>query len=250
MSAFSVVITAGGTCDGDFARACGTTVKALAPFGRTTLLDRAVAAARASGAERIAVVGGDEVRAHLRRRVERVIPAGASGGDNVRLALGAWPGDRLVYLTSDLPFVTSDALADLVAKSDGCGATMALASDDAYRAAYPGAPAHSVRLGKERFANGSAFVFDPLVAERAVELAQRFFAARKSLVRMAFILGPALIARYALDRLTVADIEARAEREFGAPCRGIRDASPALCFDIDDTTDFRYALRREIGLDA
>jgi molybdopterin-guanine dinucleotide biosynthesis protein A len=247
MNDVAVVITAGGKVDGDFARACGTTVKALAPFGRETMLDRIVGAARAAGAARIAVVGDDEVRAHLGARVEHVIAAAESGTENVARALAAWPGERLLYLTSDIPFATGAAIAAFVAKSAGCGAAMALADDAAYRAAYPGAPEHSVKLGAERFANGSAFVLAPDVAERAVALAQRFFTARKSLVRMAMILGPALIARYAVKRLTVADIEARADRDLGGPCRGIRDASPALCFDVDDVADYRYALRHIAG---
>ncbi len=247
MSGFSAVITAGGSVDGDFARACGTSVKALAPFGRTTMLDRAVEAARSAGADKIAVVGNAEVRAHLHGRVDAFVLAADSGTENVRIALGAWPGERLLYLASDLPFVTGAAIADFVAKSAGYGATMALADDDAYRAMFPGAPENSVRLGNDRFANGSAFVLDPIVAERATVLAQRFFAARKSLVRMALILGPALIARYALKRLTVADIEARADADLGGPCRGIRDASPALCYDVDDIADYRYALRTTLG---
>src|SRR5579875_1741013 len=150
------VITAGGLVDEAFARAIGTPVKALAPFGRGTLLDAALDACAGAGIDGVAVVGGDDVAAHLRGSSVRVIPGALDGGTNVERALDAWPGERFVYLTSDLPFVAAPDVRDLVARSEGAELAMALASAAAYEERFPGAPPHGLTLGGERVANGSA----------------------------------------------------------------------------------------------
>src|SRR5579862_6249139 len=115
----NAVITAGGRVDGEFARTIGVSVKALAPFVHSTFLEIAVRAAREAGAERIAVVGGEEVARAALSDV-RVIPEAPSGAENLRLALRAWD-DRtpLLYMTSDMPFVTAQALKTFIAAAPG-----------------------------------------------------------------------------------------------------------------------------------
>jgi choline kinase len=53
----AAVITAGGRVDSRFAERLGTAVKALAPFGGSSILSRTIGALREAGIERIAVVG-------------------------------------------------------------------------------------------------------------------------------------------------------------------------------------------------
>ena len=58
------------------------------------------------------MIGGAEVRAHLAGRDSvRVIDAALDGGTNVLRALDAWPGERFVYLTSDMPFASAAGCA-------------------------------------------------------------------------------------------------------------------------------------------
>ena len=238
------VITAGGLVDGSFARAIGTPVKALAPFGATTLLDVALEACADAGIDGVAVVGGAEVRAHLAGRGARVIDAAADGGANVLRALGAWPGERFAYLTSDLPFATGAGLADLVRRSAGYALTMGLADDAAYAARFPGAPAHGVALGRERVVNACAFVIRPEAAAPVRDFALRAFAARKSLFALAALLGPALILRFALRRLRVEHVEGYASRALGVPVGAVRGCDPGLCYDVDALPEYEDACAR------
>jgi CTP:molybdopterin cytidylyltransferase MocA len=235
------VITAGGIVGGEFASAIGTPVKALAPFSTGTLLDVAIDACAAAGIDGIAVVGGDAVREHLRDRDVRVIDAAVDGGTNVLRALDAWPGERFVYLTSDLPFASGSGVRDLVERSDRAALAMALGCIEAYRARFPGAAAHEVALRGERIANGSAFVFAPEAVAPARALATRFFDARKSLFALARLLGPALCLRFAVKRLGVADVEAYGTRMLGLPVAALRDCDPGLCYDVDTLEEYRYA---------
>ncbi len=240
------VITAGGLVEGDFAEAIGTRVKALARLGpqahgSRTLLDVVLDACAGADIDGVAVIGGADVRMHLAGRGVRVIDAALDGGTNVLRALDAWPGERFVYLTSDMPFASASGLRELIARSSDFALTMALAGVDAYEARFPGAGEHSVVLGGERVANGNAFVIAASAVEPLRAFGTKLFDARKSLPRLALLLGPALCLRFVMKRLTIADLEAYGRRRLGVPVGALRDCDPGLCYDVDSLDDYRYA---------
>jgi hypothetical protein len=242
------VITAGGLVDGEFARAIGTPVKALARLGPRTLLDVALDACGDAGITGVALIGGPAVRAHASGREDvRMIDAAEDGGTNVRRALDAWPGERFVYLTSDMPFANGDGLRDLVARSEGFAVTMALADAGSYAARFPNAPEHSVVLNGERVANGNAFVIAPDAVAPARALATKFFAARKSLPQLALLLGPTMCLRFALKRLSIADLERYGRRRLGVSVGALRGCDPGLCYDVDTLADLEYARAHAAG---
>lgn len=242
------VITAGGRVRGEFARAIGTDIKALAPLGSGRLIDPAIEAARSIGVAAIAVVGPREVAEHCGSRVERAIDAAASGTENILRALRAFPdAGRLVFLTSDMPFIEAAALRLFVERSQRWALTMALSPGDAYAAEFPAAPPHVVRFGRASFANGSAFVIDRSAVAPLEGVAGKFFSARKSLPRLAALLGPTLCLRFACRRLRIADIERRAGGVLGIEARAIVDAAPGLCYDVDDLADWTYAQSRRLA---
>ena len=238
-------IAAGGRADESFARAIGTEIKALAPFGGATLLDVSIDAARGAGARRIVLVGDVTVRAHAGDRVDDVLDASPDGRENLVAALrAAEPHEALLFLASDLPFARAEDVAAFVAAASGSDVALPLATAAAYDAAFPGAAPHVTRVGRERVANGSVAYFAPGAARRAEGVAGRLFEARKSLWGMASLLGPALLVRFALGALRVADVERRANAHFGLDARAVRDAAPGLCYDVDTLDDYRYALAR------
>jgi len=241
-------ITAGGRVDKAFAAEAGTAIKALAPLDsskKRLLIDAAIDAAQDAGADRIAVVGGDEVRSHISDRVSTWIAEAEDGRENLRRAL-AVAGDRddLLLLTSDLPFIQGVAVRDFLARLGGAALAMPLASEATYRAAFPDAADHATNVGGDRVVNASIFFFRAGVAGTVSEIAQQFFDARKSRWRMARLLGPGLLLRFATGRLQIADVERRAKQVFGLQARAITGCDPSLCFDIDTLEDYRYALAR------
>jgi len=240
-------ITAGGLVDTAFSHEIGTPVKALAPLGNGRLIDRAVDAARACGASRIAVVGNAQVRAHCGNRVETVIEAAEDGRANLETALRcAGENEALLLLTSDLPFITQADLNDFLNRVEGAEVAMPIARADSYVAAYPNAADHATTLGRERVVNGCVFYFSAGTAPRAIAIARDLFAARKSLPRLAMLLDLPLLLAWIFRRLSIEHLEAYAQRALNIRARAVRDASPALCYDIDALDDYRYA-RRFIG---
>jgi hypothetical protein len=99
-------------------------------------------------------------------------------------------------------------------------------------------------IGGERVANGSVFFITAGARARIGPIATRLFDARKSLLAMARLLGPALLARFVLRQLRIADVEQRGRDVLGLDARAIRDMSPSLCYDVDTLADYMYACNR------
>lgn len=238
-------ILAGGSVDAPLASALGHSLKALGRLGGSTLLERAIAAARGSGATRVVVIGDEPVRAACAHLVEEVVPTAGDGSANLARAL-AFAGDApLAIFSSDLPFITAESAARFfdAARASGAEIALPLTTAQRYGDVYPGAPPHITTLGGERVANGSVFYFARAAGPKLLVLAQSLFEARKSLTRMALLLGPQLALKYATRSLRIDDIERRARARFGVDARAVRDCAPDLCFDIDDLADYTYALR-------
>lgn len=238
------VITAGGRVDGPLAQAMQTRVKALAQIGGATLLGRAVVALRGIGVERIAVVGGDEVAEQLAEDV-RLVPEAESGSENLRRALRAWENETpLLYLTSDMPFVSAAALKTFVDASPRDALTLPLTEHAQFEARFPGAPPFGITLAGERVVNGGAFLIPPGGTGPIERVAAQLFDARKSPLRMARLAGAGLLARFVFRRLSIAILESRARHLLGFSAFAVRNAPPELAYDVDLLEEYEYALTR------
>jgi len=240
----NAVITAGGRVGGSFEERIGVSVKALAPFADSTLLSRTIDAVAQLGIERVAVVGGEEVRAAVASRV-RVIPEAATGAENLQSALHAWnDSEALLYLTSDMPFIDAAALEWFVGASPPGAIALPLTEWAAFEARFPGAPPFGITLAGEKVVNGGAFLL-PAGASRAVEsFAMRFFDARKSPLRMAALTGIPLLVQFLLRRLSIEGLEAHAQRLIGIPAKAVRNAPAELAYDADTLEEYLYAVDR------
>lgn len=239
------VITAGGRIDGEFAEAAGTHVKALAPVRGETMLARMIAALHAAGVDEIAVVGGEEVRGACSATIDRFVEESPSGSENLLRALRAWPADeRLIYATSDLPYVTADAVSDFLQRIGHGTLAVALAEHPAFVARFPDAPPFGIRLGGERVVNGGVFSIPQGATEKLASIATRFFEARKQPWRMAGLVGPAVLIRFLSGRLRVSDLETMALHVLQVPAQALRGCAPELAFDVDTAGDYRYACAR------
>ena len=240
------VVTAGGRVDGEYASAAGTTVKALAPVRGETMLARVTDALRGAGIGRIALVGGGEVRAACDDDV-RFVDESASGAENVLRALSAWPDDDepLLYATSDMPYVTAEAVRDFVDRAPADALAIALCDHGAFVNRFPGAPPFGIALAGERVVNGGVFRIPAGARSAVARLAAELFDARKRPWRMAGLVGPLALLRFALGRLSVADLEAMAQRLLGVRGVAVRGCAPELGFDADGAAEYRYACSRD-----
>jgi GTP:adenosylcobinamide-phosphate guanylyltransferase len=240
------VITAGGPIDGEYAELAGTTLKALAPVRGLSMIERTIGAMRACGVAKIAVVGNEEVARACGARVEKIVPDAGSGTRNVLAALAAWDANEpLLYLTCDMPYVEAEPLQRFLNATAPGVLAMPLTEYEDFARRFPGAPPFGITLGGERVVNGGVFHI-PAGAARAIEdFATRLFEARKAPWRMAAIAGPALLAKFALGRLTISELEARAASVLSMPVQAVRGAAAELAFDADTADEYRYALAHD-----
>lgn len=236
------VITAGGRITGEYARQAGTTVKALVKVRGITMLERIIAALRGAGATRIAVVGGEAVRAACADHVELVVDEAASGAQNLVLALRAWPddGEPLVYATSDMPYVNADAIGAFLSRVSAGHVALPLAEFDDFDARFPGAPPCGITLAGECVVNGDVFYVPGGLAGKVETIASRFFDARKHPWQMARLVSPRMLVRFLFRRLGIGHLEAHAHRVLGVPAQAVRRCPPELAFDADTAEDYRY----------
>jgi GTP:adenosylcobinamide-phosphate guanylyltransferase len=241
------VITAGGPIDGEYARRAGTDRKGLAPVRGRTMLARTIDALHACGVASIAVVGNQAIRDACAGQGIQMIADAGSGSANVLGALDAWTDQRepLLYLTCDLPHIDARSLQWFIDRVDPRSLAMPLCEYRDFAARFPGSPPFGITLAGERVVNAGVFHIPPGSRSRIREFATALFEARKAPWKMAGIAGPGAFVRFALGRLSIAQIEARAGRVLGVPVHAVRGAPPELAFDADTVDEYVYALEHE-----
>jgi MFS family permease/GTP:adenosylcobinamide-phosphate guanylyltransferase len=254
MEKVDVVLPAGGRIAGDFAAEAGAELKALIPLGGRTVLERMLAALRATGrVGRIVIVGPSEVASHpAARAADAVLPEGGTTGpanilrglEWLRDASGGQQAERVLIVTTDLPFLTPEAITSFL---DACPseleACVPVIRRDEFEARFPGSSGFYVRLRDGQWAVGCTFLVNPATIIRNRSHLEGAFAARKSPVTMARLLGPLFIIRFLARRLTVGQVEQRCLEILGCTGRGMRGCAPELAFDIDRPEDYRYAAK-------
>ncbi len=249
------IITAGGRIGGEFARQEGVTIKALLSLGSTTLLERTVGALRGSRhVERLCVVGPPEVEGPARAAgADAFALERTTGIDNLMAGLDALQArGRVLCAASDLPLVSASDVDDVVERTPaGAGLTYPVFTRDEWESAFPGSPATFITFADGEFTGSCVHVHDA-AALRAIEpVLQRMFAARKSQVAMARILGAGLVVRMLAAhvlrlcaRPSTEDARRRAEHLTGVPCALVRGCSPRIAADVDHASDWEYVKRR------
>ncbi|MCL6473979.1 MAG: NTP transferase domain-containing protein [Firmicutes bacterium] len=220
-------------------------IKALLKTGRRALLEIVLDAVRATGlAERTVIVGSAELQHWLNPPHETLVPELSEAHENLIAGLEAvkeYP--RALYLTSDLPFVTADAIKRFV---DACPPDAqlcyAIARREAFDARFPDSPSTYARLRDGEFVAGCAMMVEPAALLARAEWIRQVAQRRKSLWRLALLAGWHVLWKYATRQLRVADVERRAEQLLGMRCRAV-ECDPELAYDIDTPQEYEYAWR-------
>ena len=250
MTEHDVVIPAGGTIDAAYAQALGTPYRALAPLGPggPPVLQHVIDTLRATGSVRRVIIVAPEPVQQAISGVDRWLPAGAGGAENVLLGLAeAAPDAPCLVCTSDLPLLTAEAVASFLSQArPDAGISVGLVRAEAYHREYPDAPpSEFVRLSDAGPVTlAGTFLVHPRLAVARRALFDKMFEARKAQWRMAGLLGPGLLFALLTKTLSLGALTRRTERLLGGPVQAVLDVPPALAYDIDTADDYTYALHR------
>jgi len=246
---FDVVIPAAGRLTGEWAAAAGTDVKALLRIGGVTIIERMVPVLRDSGARRVVIVGPASLAEALPSlAVDAWLAEVGSAPANILVGLD-WlrerEGDEPVLIaTADLPFLSVDAVQGFLSacpsEADLCVPIISRAS---FRAKFPDTVDDYVHLADGDWTLGCLFRVRPAAISRNRAQLDRVFAARKSKLGMARLLGARFLVKFLLRRLTLAEITAKCESLLGCTGAVVLGCAPELAFDLDTVDEARYAER-------
>lgn len=250
MPGLDVVIPAGGQMNADFARVTGTAFKPLVKFDNKTVLRTTIEALRGSPRiNRIIVVGAKEVIEHSDASLATVVlPEKGSGPKNImagieQLLAMDLPPDRVLIVTSDLPFLTPASVERFL---DLCehdiDFNVPLIEKPDFEEAFPGAEAMFVKLLDGEWTTGCMYEVSVRGFRTALSHIEDVFERRKSKIGIARLLGFKFVWDYLNKKLTVHDIEKKITDLLRVRGRAIPGSPAELAYDIDYVDDYQYAV--------
>jgi molybdopterin-guanine dinucleotide biosynthesis protein A len=246
---YDAILPAGGKIGPELAKRAGVDVKALIEFKGSTILASTVAAIEASGlVGRMVVIGGSEVQEAAKSLVDTVLPEASTGPENILKGLkyllaASNPPQKVFVVTTDLPFLSSEIIVKFIGQCpndrDIC---VPLVNREDWNRAYPNSTATFATIKDGSWTTGCAYLVDVDALQKSMPRIEEVFRNRKSVFKMARMLGPSFLFKFLTRSLVVEDVERKLVSMLGCSGAAIRNAPTELAFDIDDVDDYEYAL--------
>lgn len=236
------------------ALAAGVPLKAFAPVGGAPMLDRVIATLQATPEiARILIVLPEEADLRLapgaaeavaQGRAARIAPA-ATPCLSVTAALDAAkiPFPALI-VTADHALLQPAMVREFVASVPaGADVAFALAEEQAYRRLFPESRRTWLRFRDGAYSGCNLFLLATPRAREALAVWRRVETERKTPWRLARLLGVSAILAYLGGRLSLSDVTARAQRQFGLRIAPVILSDPTAAIDVDKAADMELAER-------
>ena len=226
----------------------GVPHKVLAQVEGATLLERVVRAARAFGADEVAVSANHPaVEAEARRLGATLLPTASGPSDSVAAALARF-GAPLLVTTADHPLLEPGWLRALVdgAPADADVALM-LARRELVETAAPGTSRTWLKLADGQWSGCNLFLMASPAAEHAATAWREVEAERKRPWRLARRLGLATLLDYALGRLTMSAAIAQLGRQIGVEAALVPAPDGRAAIDVDKPEDLALVRRLAVA---
>jgi GTP:adenosylcobinamide-phosphate guanylyltransferase len=251
---FTAVVLAGIRPSGDpLAAARGVPRKALIPVGGTPMIVRVLTALRASPwVARIAICGVD------RATLEGGGIAAGDLSDVIWLEAADHPATSVVaaldqlgavapvlVTTGDHPLLTAAIVDEFCAAAQTSGGEVAAAVVDAatVRQAYPDALRTFYPLRDAAYTGCNLFAFFGAGGRRAAVLWREVDRYRKKPWRVVGLLGPVVLLRFALRRLSLDDVMEVLSDRMGVRARVVRMSAADAGIDVDKPADVELVER-------
>ena len=258
MSEIAALILAGGKNKPAMQAACdGIENRALVDLNGKTMLSYVVEAVRdglaQTGGGRILVAGDVPTPEDCVQ-----VAGGASLVDTLLSGVAALvPGEtRLLVVTADIPFLTGEAVADFLTRARTLGPNVPFAWPivDAQTCAekFPGMKRTTLRVKEGTFTGGNLALLDPAFLAEKDAVLRAAYARRKSVPALAQMLGPDLLFRLVLSRLSpkvlpISVLENAVGRVLGGiTVRAVATPFAEIAADVDRPEDVPLA-RKWLG---
>lgn len=237
--AFNVLVLAGSRGGTDpVAASEGVPEKALVDVGGRAMLARVVEALRAGGASRIAVAASPGPVETLALTLGcEIVPA--LGGPSDSAAAGFTQlGAPMLLTTADHALLQPEWVRDFVESASAAGdVAVMLARREAIEQAAPGSRRTYLRFSDGDWSGCNLFYFATPQAGEAFALWRTVEADRKRPWRIVRRLGPALLLRYVLGRLSLSDAMAHLGALAGVKVGIVAARNGLAAVDVDKPED-------------
>jgi len=173
----------------------------------------------------------------------RLMQSSSSLIENIQRGIAAFPGERILISTSDIPMITKDALNDFVMQSMDLEADLcySIVEKETLKARYPEAKRTFVKLADGVFTGGNLFFVDTGKIDRYMAIGRKMLLHRKNPLRMCSLLGLKCLMKLIFGKLSIEDIEKRVEKQMKIRGKAIISTYPEVGNDIDKPEDILMA---------
>jgi len=239
MTDWNALVLAGSRPGGDpLAQAAGVSSKALIEIGGEPMLARVVAALRAAGAARIAVVASDPPVVALAQRLGcETLPAEAGPSESAAAGF-ALLGAPMLLTTADHALLRPEWVTDFLARCrPDADVAVLLARRQSIARDAPGSKRSYWRFADGDWSGCNLFCLATPRAGAALGLWRQVEADRKRPWRIVSRLGFGLLLRYLAGRLTLADGVAHLGRRAGLAAQAVESPFGLAAVDVDKVAD-------------
>lgn len=228
------------------AQAAGISHKAILPICGAPMISRVITALQAvEGIGKIAVcIEQPDVLSGIVPDNVTFIPPAAGPSASVMRALDTL-GTPLLVTTADHALLEPGWIRDFVqgARNNGCDVAAGIAMEPDILRDVPGTKRTMIRLADGAFSGCNMFLFRTPAARGVIRLWQKLEADRKHPFRMARTLGPGVLLRFVLRRLTRADVCRRIGQLSHARVALIPLPNGRAAVDVDKPADLELVTR-------
>ena len=219
--------------------------KALVDINGRPMLSYVVDAAKSTGiVDKILVVGNRETSEFCDARGLEFTPGAPDILSNIIKGINWFADDRrIIIMTGDIPYITSDAIKDFIGKSEWIGADFCypIITRDNCERKFPGAKRTYVTLRDGTFTGGNIFYVNPSIVDRCMTVLNYVVDNRKNPAKIAFLFGPGLIFAFLFKYLSIEMIENKVCGMLDITAKAIISDYAEIGNDVDKPEDLIMA---------
>jgi len=245
-----IILLAGGKCPKDLAERVGVDAKALIPLGGKLLYRYALDAVLEMPVEKRIIVytGGEQAISRDAGSIGvRVLDEPGTIVDALFTAVRIFAEGSeesshepdLLIVSSDIPFVTSRILMDVLvgARELNADAVWPITEKSFVEAKFPGSKRTYVKTMQGTFTGGNVFLLKRQVLLEKLKLIDQLFRARKNPVRMASIMGFGVVSQVITGRISIPKMESLVSKRLGVTIRALQTPHAEVAVDLDKLSD-------------
>lgn len=151
--------------------------------------------------------------------------------------------DYVIFVTSDLPFISNRAIEDFVSRCNDNSVSVyyPIIKKDDIELKYKGTKRTYIKLKEGEFTGGNIFLVKPNMIINNLARIESVYSKRKSPLKLVRILGIFFLIKLLFGRLSLAELEYKCSEILGVNCRTVITPFAEIGVDVDKAIDLEFA---------